>query len=379
MKICIVTPNVVRGDGQGRANYEIVQEAMRRGHLVTVVARRLAPELQRTQLLHWIPIEVNAWPTELLREIMFAWHSSRWLRHHRQQFDLVQTYGAVTWAEADVNTVQFVHSGWLRSPSHIARVRRDWYGAYQWLYTVLNAHWEKKALHQAKVVIAVSDQIKSELITIIGISPTQIRVILNGVDVAEFIPGKLERAPLGLPEAVPLALFVGDIRTNRKNLDTVLHALMQVPALHLAVVGTLDGSPYPQLARDLNLGERIHFLGYRLDIPDIMKAVDFFVFPSRYEPFGMVVSEAMATGLPVITATTTGASEIVTSDCGVVLADAEAIPALVEALGMLATHADQRERMGQVGRTIAEQHSWLSKAKDYVDLFEQMSHPCRSL
>ena len=288
------------------------------------------------------------------------------------QLDVIQTYGAITWTEADVNTVQFVHSGWLRSPSHISRIRRDLYGFYQWLYTALNAKWEKKAFRQAKVVVAVSERIKAEL-TSIGVPADRIQVILNGVDVQEFVPGEADREQLGLPKAVTLALFVGDIRTNRKNLDSVLHALVQVPALHLAVVGTLERSPYPQLAQDLALAERVHFLGYRAEVPEIMQATDFFVFPSRYEPFGMVVSEAMATGLPVITATTTGAAEIVTPDCGIVLSDSEDIQGLVQALRVLTANPQKRAKMGQVGRHIAKQHSWVSKAKAYVDLFEQMN------
>jgi glycosyltransferase involved in cell wall biosynthesis len=87
----------------------------------------------------------------------------------------------------------------------------------------------------------------------------------------------------------------------------------------------------------------------------------------------MVVSEAMATGLPVITATTTGAAEIVTPECGIVLSNSEDIKALVEALSKLAGDRELRRQMGQVGRTIAQQHTWVSKAKSYVDLFEELN------
>ncbi|HAJ63411.1 MAG TPA: glycosyl transferase, partial [Cyanobacteria bacterium UBA8543] len=225
--------------------------------------------------------------------------------------------------------------------------------------------WEKQAFRKANVVVAVSQTIKQELIDI-GVPEEAIRVILCGVGLQEFSPGYVERKQLGLPEQVPLALFVGDIRINRKNLDTVLQALVHVPDLHLAVVGATEGSPYPQLAEQLRLSKRVHFMGYRSDVSQVMQAVDLFVFPSRYEPFGLVVLEAMASGLPVITATTTGASELITPECGVVLSDSEDAQALAQALLYLKNDSQLRTRMGQAAREIAQQYSWTSMAHSYI-------------
>jgi glycosyltransferase involved in cell wall biosynthesis len=137
-------------------------------------------------------------------------------------------------------------------------------------------------------------------------------------------------------------------------------------------VGGTERSPYPQLSQKLGLGDRVHFLGYRRDVPEIMKAVDLFVFPSRYEACTLVLLEAMASGLPVITAVTTGGAEIVTDDCGIVLSDSEDVSALADAMTKLANDGSLRKKMGQAARAIAEQHSWTSKANAYVDLFESM-------
>ncbi len=373
MKLCIVTPCVVKGDGQGRVNYEIAWEAIRRGHHVTLLASRVSPQLQQHTQVNWIEIPVQGWPTYLLREIVFAWKSAQWLRKHRCEIDLVQANGAITWARGDVNLVPFVHSAWLLSPLHISRVRRDFYGFYHWLYTLLNAGLEKNAFRKAKVVVAVSQRVRQELLDI-GVPKECIRVILCGVDLHEFSPGYGDRQKFGLPEQVPLALFVGDIRINRKNLDTVLHALVQVPNLHLAVVGAIEGSPYPQLAAQLGLSARVHFLGNPQNVvPELMRAADLFVFPSRYEPYGLVIIEAMASGIPVITAATTGAAEIITPESGVVLSECDDTQALAEAMSTLASDRDLRYRMGQAARTIAQQHSWASMAQIYVDLFEELA------
>lgn len=168
-------------------------------------------------------------------------------------------------------------------------------------------------------------------------------------------------------------MFAGDIRLPRKNLDTVLKALVEVPDLHLAVVGVTDGSPYPQLAALLGLSDRVHFLGFRRDVPSIMKVVDLFVFPSRYEPFGLVVTEAMATGLPVITASCTGAAPLVTPDAGIVLSDANDTKALAQAMEKLSINPQLRTTMGKNARAIALEHTWKNVAKQYVDLFEEIN------
>lgn len=375
MKICIVTPNIVKSDGQGRVNYEIAQEALRRGYHVTLLASKVAPELQQHSQVNWIEIQVKRWPMQLLREIVFAWRSADWLRKHRQELDIVQANGVVTWAEVDVDLAPFVHSAWLRSPVHTSRVRRDLYGLYHWFYTALNAHWEKKAFRQAKVAVAVSERVRKELLDL-GVSKESLRVILCGIDLQEFSPGDADRRKIGIPEQAAVALFVGDIRTNRKNLDTVLHALVQVPELHLVVVGTTGttkNSPYPQLAAQLELAQRVHFWENEYPVSLVMRAVDLLVFPSRYEPFGLVVIEAMASGLPVITATTTGAAEIVTPESGVVLSDSEDTKALAQALNTLAKDRELRNRMGKAARTIAQQHSWAGMAQNYVDLFEELA------
>jgi len=331
--------------------------------------------LEKHSQVDWIPISIKGYPLQLVREMAFSTKTAWWLNKHHKEFDLIKLNGAITSARGDVNAVHFVHNSWLRSPFNLSTQNRSLRGTYQRFYTALNANWERKAFDRAKVVVAVSEKVAQELVAI-GVPRDRIRVILNGIDLQEFAPGIVDRQKWGLPEEVPLALFAGDIRTPRKNLDTVLHSLVQVPQLHLAVVGGTAGSPYPELARSLKLENRVHFLGFRQDVPDLMKSADFLVFPSRYEPFGLVVLEAMATGIPVITAATTGAAQLVTPDCGIVLPDSDDTQALAEALNQLVKcDRQQRQQMGQVARTIAEQHSWANMARNYVNLFEELQ-PC---
>ncbi|TAE61170.1 MAG: glycosyltransferase family 1 protein [Nostocales cyanobacterium] len=381
MKICIITHKIKTGDGQGRVNYEVVLEAIRRGYHLTLLASEVSPELAANSLVNWVEIPVNRYPTEFLRNFIFAQKSATWLRKHRHEFDVIKANGAITNGTTDVNAVHFVHSSWGKSPVHISREHKNLYGLYQWLYTAINSYWEKQAFLQTKVVVAVSNKVAEELVDI-GVCRDKIHVIPNGVDLTEFSPGVVDRQQLGLPKNVNLAMFAGDIRISRKNLDTVLDALVKVPNLHLAVVGETKDSPYPQKVEKLNLTDRVHFLGYRRDMPKIHQASDFFVFPSRYEPFGLVVIEAMACGLPVITAKTTGAADLITPACGIVLPECDDVDALAKALNLLNGDRILRQKMGKVARFIAEQHSWINMAQTYINLFEELvknekhsSHP----
>jgi glycosyltransferase involved in cell wall biosynthesis len=374
MKVCIVTHGVVKGDGQGRVNYEVTWEAIRRGHHVTLLASSVDLALQQHSQVDWISIPVKGYPLQLFREIAFSTQSAWWLNKHQKEFDLIKLNGAITSARGDVNAVHFVHSSWLRSLVNRSEQHPSLRSPYNWFYTTLNADWEKKAFTQAKAIVAVSKQVERELVEI-GVPPERIRVILNGVDLQEFSPGESKRQTWGLPEGVTLALFAGNAQTPRKNLDTVLRALAQVPELQLVVAGTTTGMTYPQLVASLDLSNRVHFLEYRTDVPELMKAVNFFVFPSRYEACSLVLLEAMASGLPVITAKTAGGAEIITPECGIVLPEPDDIQALARALSLLASDRNLRSQMGQSARVIAQQHSWANMARNYVNLFEELQ-PC---
>ncbi len=83
--------------------------------------------------------------------------------------------------------------------------------------------------------------------------------------------------------------------------------------------------------------------------------------------------EALASGLPVITAETAGSAELVSRDCGVVLADPNDIPALATALEALIGDEERRVCMGRAARAVAERHSWAQMANAYLRLYEEMA------
>ncbi|SMG26107.1 glycosyltransferase family 4 protein [Paraburkholderia susongensis] len=372
MRILIVTHVVRKNDGQGRVNYEIVQAALAAGHSVTLLAAEAAPELVAHPRVRFVQIARSRLPSRLVQYQMFAWRCGAWIRAHRGEFDIVHVNGFIAWARADVNAAHFVHDGWYRCGFYPFRLLRSFYHAYQVIYTLLNIGCEKWAFRHAEVIVPVSQKVASE-VGALGIGAKRMEVIHNGVDVGEFTPGAPERARFGLPQAPFMLLFAGDLRMSRKNLDTVLHALVHTPAnVHLAVAGILHNSPYPALVQALGLSDRVHFTDMVMDMPALMRSVDAFVFPSRYEPMGLVLLEALSAGLPVITVRTAGGAEVITSGSGIVLDDPNDASALAAAVVRLASDPDYARCLGETARRVAATLSWQAMAERYLNVYEQV-------
>ena len=370
MKFAYVTQAITQREGQGRVCVALIKYALQKGHEVWLFADYVEPELLKLGA-KWTPIRPLARGAALVFEPQFVYLADRALRKRESEMDIIHGFGYSLSRPHHVNSAGFVHRAWGRSAAHPAHHSRTPQAIYQWLHTKVNTHLEQIAFTRAKVIVAVSEMVKEELIEA-GIPRTKIRVQWNGVDLDEFGQQDGHRAAWGLPEDVPLFLFAGDIRSPRKNLRTVLHALQGLPAAHLAVVGALARSSYPALAESLGISPRVHFLGFRNDLPAIMGVVDAFVFPSQYEPFGMVVLEAMASRLPVITALSVGASALITPDAGIILADATDVTALRSAMAQLISDPARRQRMGSFGRSLAAACSWQRTAESFFDIYEEV-------
>ncbi|MGI4862003.1 MAG: glycosyltransferase family 4 protein [Janthinobacterium lividum] len=371
MKLAIVTHFVRPNDGQGGVNDAVVREALRRGWQVTLIASDIAHDLETMPGVTWINIAPGRLPSRLLKYQAFAFKSAAWLKRHRNEFDIVHVNGFITWARSDVNAVHFVHNGWLHSGYYPFTFFRSFYAAYQSCFTRLNAALEKKAFANTKVVVAVSDRVAAELRDA-GVK-TDIEVIYNGSDVAGFAAATRNRAYFNVPEDKFLCLFAGDLKITRKNLDTVLRALVKVnDRVELVVAGILKGSPYPALAKELGLEKRVHFIGHVKDMKTLMASCDCLVFPSRYDPFALVVLEAMAVGMPVVTSSKVGAAALVKKCGGVVLEDPDDVDGLANAITHIEGDPAARAVMQRAAKAEALHYTWEAMSEQYVDLYERL-------
>ncbi len=177
---------------------------------------------------------------------------------------------------------------------------------------------------RATRIIAVSQAVADAVADCLPAATEITTVIHNGLDLQR-LSGQKERtrvrSELGLASNARLVGTVGQL-VPWKNQELFLRACAQV-ALHQAeaeflVIGAdLFGEHegYCQwlrdLTEDLGLARRTHFLGWRNDVPRLLGALDVFVLPSREEPFGRALLEAMAAGLPVIAVAAGGPKELI--------------------------------------------------------------------
>ncbi|MGB9885738.1 MAG: glycosyltransferase family 4 protein [Moorellales bacterium] len=183
-----------------------------------------------------------------------------------------------------------------------------------------------------------------------AVRPGRALVIPNGVDVSRYEPKKRRPDASIQPSGGVTLAFVGRL-TKQKGLDLLLRALYYVAAelpkvgFRLLLVG--DGPDRPvleALARDLGLADKICFLGFRDDVPDILARSDIFVLPSRYEGMPYALLEAMAASLPVI-ATDVGENAALLEGAGIVVPP-EDVLALSQALKALILDPLLRSELG---------------------------------
>jgi glycosyltransferase involved in cell wall biosynthesis len=202
-------------------------------------------------------------------------------------------------------------------------------------------------------VIAVSAG-EAETIRRSRVIPERIlRVVPNGIDPAPWrAAAAAERHSLGVPEGVPLGVVVG-LLNPAKGQDLLLRALAEpgCERLHLLVVGHGDDEPALRaLCAELRLESRVHFTGWREDVPALVAAADLLCLPSRWEGLPYAVLEAMAAGRPVVATAVDGARELVEDGATGFLCPVGSVPALGAALArLLALPPAEQRRLGRAG------------------------------
>jgi len=233
--------------------------------------------------------------------------------------------------------------------------------------------WFKKTLgyfvvkYATKIISATKDMAK-KLAQDYG--RKDVVIIENGVNSSEFENAKAKE----LAYEKPRVIFVGRIDEN-KGVEYLIKAFLQVrknrKSASLLIVG--DGPLKKKLENKYGCITDIHFLGRipHEEIPEYLAACDLFVLPSIFEGQGLVLMEALASGLPIIASNLSGISELIVDGENGMLTKAgdenelaEKIELILDDVKLQRKIIDNNIRKGQL-------HDWENVCKQYIELFER--------
>jgi UDP-glucose:(heptosyl)LPS alpha-1,3-glucosyltransferase len=214
-------------------------------------------------------------------------------------------------------------------------------------------------------VVAVSNMVRRDVAEFYGVSDDRLHLIYNGVDVDRFSPGarlaKREEArqAWGLRPGQTCFLLVAH-NFRLKGLVQLIEAAAVLDAdpadWRILVVGRANPRPYQRRARRLGCLGRFLFAGAAADILPAYAAADAYVHPTWYDPCSLVVLEAMAGGLPVVTTRFNGASELMLDGREGFLLDTPRNTAALAGAMRALLDGGRRAEMGQAARATAEQY-----------------------
>ena len=262
---------------------------------------------------------------------------------------VVHTHSYVLRYAWPVSTAPIVHT-----VHNLANRETDRFG--RWLHRL--------AMRRGVRSVAISQQVACSFRAVYGKDADA--VIPNGVDLAA--PRRDWRRANGFSQDDILVVSVARL-DPQKNPLLLIDALPDGPRCHLLLAG--DGALLQAARR--KAGPRVHFLGVRPDIPDLLAACDIFALASDYEGLPVAVIEAMAAGLPVVATEVGGVPELVEHEATGLLVPPRDREALSAALSTLVCDPVRRRSYGTLARERARHFSAARMIESYAALFEMIA------
>lgn len=358
MRIALVAMSCDDSTGIGRIVCTLARMFSESGHEVTVVAQRVEHLPAGVAGVRFSPIPLSTG----LSRLAFNYQTRRLF--HRSRFEIVNAFGVGR--GASVVSAQSCHAAGveLQKVARRGRLASRGFGLFDAV-----ALLDERILMtspETQLVIGSSMLVRNQLLQYYGLPADKVTVIPNGADVDRLAvrpdPGTraFERKQAGFDASDFVLLFIGN-EFDRKGLQTIIEAMSKArdTKIKLAVIGGDDPDAYKMKAGKLGVGEQVRFLG-RMHGPDrYLHLADALVHPAWYEPFGMVIVEAMAAGLPVVASGSAGALEGLTHGThALFLEDPRDADELAVALKRLRDDATLRQSMTLRGSEAAQRFSW---------------------
>ena len=361
------------GGGAGNASAHIADQFERMGHTVTVVTSRFGTlphrQDQGGMTIYRIPgLRRRQDRSNPLEQIIFILSASLWTLRRIPRF---RPHATLAFFGVPSGPVAWLIKKLFRVPYVVSLRGGDVPGFRPYdfrLYHKLAAPFLRVIWRNAAAVVANSGGLR-QLAN--AFEPGfEIPVIPNGIDLKSY-------KPAGRDWTSPRLLSAGRI-VHQKGLDLAMRALGGLSELNWEWHIAGDGPQMPvlqSLAKELGIGDRVHFLGWRSreELMECYGQANIFLFPSRHEGMPNALLEAMASGLPVVASCISGNEELVVDGDTGYLVPSEDVEALQTALKQLLSDPALREQMGRASRQYVEVHySWESTAQQYALLLEKV-------
>jgi UDP-glucose:(heptosyl)LPS alpha-1,3-glucosyltransferase len=366
MKVAFVIHDFDQNFGQGRYGVELARYLGSRCEFVVYANTFSAPGISN---IRWVP--VPAWRFNVVTTVFtFLAASERLLRRDRP--DVIHAQGLTSWS-ADIITGHICNAARARS---MATARRRAHGFIRLITPFERRFYQQR---RASELIAISrclaDEIRDEYgwnrgVTVLhhGTNTEQFRPAHDAAERAEY------RRHFRLPDGRWTWLFMGEAV---KGLKQVIDQLPHFPNAHLLAITRSDAGRYQSQARQLGVLDRISFWGYEPQPELAFRAADVFVYPNDYDPFGMVGSEAMASGMAVVFGRTIGVAELVEHGVNGLLCSPGNPTTIQDQLRRLESDRALGHRLGLAARQTILGTSWEPNSDAVFRLYEKV-HARRS-
>jgi len=365
MRIAFVVHDYHRAGGHSRYVAELATRFCRE-HEVHVFANRIVDDGTPGIHFHKVP----AWRANALTTVLsFAWQVTLQLGGG---FDIVHSQGFCGFV-GNVFTAHMCNAAWhraLRNSKEGATLRES---VFSMVASTLE-HWTYRFARRRKV-IAVSQRVGRDLVSYYH-CPADIRVIYHGTDTDLFSPRTRQvlrqraRKQFGVPDKEFVFLYVGQLRKGARQ---CIQALEQLPDGLLLCVSASEPSAYRQFAKECGVEHRVIFAGHTKEVETVYAAGDALLLPTPFDTFALVVSEAMACGLPVVVSREAGVSELIEPGVnGLVLEDVTSSVELAGHMLRLQQDADSTERLSRAGRETISRFTWDAVAERTLEVYESL-------
>ena len=235
----------------------------------------------------------------------------------------------------------------------------------------------RKACENADKIIAISECTKRDIIEFFRIPADKIEVVYQGCDPSFIHPVAEEkkrevRAKYQLPDHY--ILNVGSIE-ERKNALSAVQALMMLPEqIHLVIVGrhTEYTDKVEHFIKENKLEERVHIISNVPfdDLPAFYQLAEIFVYPSRFEGFGIPIIEALYSGIPVVAATGSCLEEAGGPDS--IYVHPDDIKGMADAFKQIYTDPERKKNMIEKGHSFAKRFSEEKQAEEILNMDKKL-------